>query len=65
MRTGVPTGRVAELLEFCAVAVWSFGVSFRSGLATLGVEGEGFDCWAERPRLNKKKIRTQFFMIAP
>jgi hypothetical protein len=71
MRTGVPTGNVGveeAVLELCEVALDGFAVSFSSGVAALGVEGDGLDCWAVRLRFNKKSndtARIHFFMIAP
>jgi hypothetical protein len=71
MRTGVPTGKVgaeAALLELCSVGLAGFGLSFSSGAATVGVEGDGLACWAERLRFNKKSneaARMHLFMITP
>jgi hypothetical protein len=71
MRTAVPIGSVGvavALPELGDVALAGFAVSFNSGVATLGVEGEGLACWAERLKLNKRRndaARIHFFMIAP
>jgi hypothetical protein len=71
MRTAVPTGSVgveAALPELCSVALEGLAVSFSSGAAAFGVEGEGLDCWAARLKLNKQSndtARMHFFMIAP